>query len=88
MTTREDLIEKGARALQEHIREKVDQYADGEPGWDDAEDWVREHRRGEAAAIIDALDPAAIWSEGHSAGLIDGIADGDDLADNPYKEKR
>lgn len=88
MTSRQELIEQGARALQEHMREKVDQYVDGEPGWDDAEDWIREHRRDEVAAVISALDLAGIWDEGHSAGLIDGIADEDGLATNPYKETR
>lgn len=38
--------------------------------------------------VLDKIKPADIWHEGHSAGLIDGIADGDDLATNPYKENR
>ena len=38
--------------------------------------------------VLDSIDVAGIWNEGHSAGLIDGIADEGPLATNPYKETR
>ena len=41
-----------------------------------------------ARIVLDSIDVAGIWNEGHSAGLIDGIADEGPLATNPYKENR
>lgn len=41
-----------------------------------------------ARTVLDSIDVAGIWNEGHSAGLIDGIADEGPLATNPYKETR